>query len=101
VALTSASQHASPVGERTELARYRVSGGQRVLYGQHIDGCLRITDRPASGGGRSYLVERALERDSYQALKALVTDYIAQARQLDAVPMVMSLLRSQAAADRG
>ena len=47
-------------GQRTELARYDVNGGERVLYGQRINGCVRITDRPAAGPGRSYLVEREL-----------------------------------------
>ncbi|MHB8492795.1 MAG: hypothetical protein ACYDA6_11370 [Solirubrobacteraceae bacterium] len=80
------------VGERTELARYSVSSGERVLYGQRINGCVRITDRPASGVGRSYLVERGLERDGYSALKALVTDYLGQARELDEVPMATTVV---------
>ncbi len=49
-----------PVGALTELARYEVNGTERVLYGQRIAGCVRITDRPATGCGRSYLVEREL-----------------------------------------
>jgi hypothetical protein len=85
----------SAVGERTELARYRVSSGERVLHGQRIAGCVRITDRPAAGGGRAYLVERELERDGYGALKALVTDYLEQARELDTIPMASSSLGSQ------
>jgi hypothetical protein len=80
----------SGVGERTELARYRVSDGERVIYGQRINGCVRITDRPASGTGRSYLVERECEQDGFSALKALVTDYVEQARELDEVPMAGS-----------
>jgi hypothetical protein len=81
------------VGERVELARYTVYGGERVLYGQRIDGVVRVTDRPADGDGRSYLVERGLEGDGYSALKALVTDYTRQARSLDEVPMAVSLVR--------
>jgi len=83
------------VGERTELARYAVASGERVLYGQRIDGCVRITDRPASGEGRSYLVERGLEHDGYGALKALVADYLHQARELDEVPMATSVVHSE------
>jgi hypothetical protein len=79
------------VGERTELARYSVSAGERVIYGQRINGCVRITDRPASGVGRSYLVERACEQDGYSALKALVADYVEQSRELDEVPMASSM----------
>jgi hypothetical protein len=75
------------VGELTELARYEVSGGERVLYGQRINGCVRVTDRPSCGPGRSYLVERELERDGLDALNALVADYLEQASELDEVPM--------------
>jgi hypothetical protein len=83
------------VGQLTELERYSVSGGERVLYGQRINGSVRITDRPASGAGRAYLVERELERDGYSALKALVADYTSQARELDAIPMASSIVRSE------
>ena len=30
------------VGERVELARYRVSSGERVLYGQRVAGVVRF-----------------------------------------------------------
>jgi hypothetical protein len=80
------------VGERTELARYRVTRGERIIYGQRINGCVRITDRPASGTGRSYLVESGLEREGYSALRALVADYTFQAKALDAVPMASSVV---------
>lgn len=81
------------VGERTELARYRVRAGERVIYGQRINGHVRITDRPASPGGRSYLVERECERDGYSALRALVADYLEQSREVDEVPMASSMVR--------
>jgi hypothetical protein len=87
------------VGELTELARYEVNGGERVLYGQRINGCVRVVDRPAKGPGRSYLVDRELEHDGYSALKALVADYTQQARELGAVPMASSQLVEQTAAD--
>ena len=80
----------SRVGERTELAHYSVSAGERVIYGQRVNGCVRITDRPAAGTGRSYLVERECEQDGYSALKALVADYVEQSRELDEVPMASS-----------
>jgi len=85
----------SGVGQRTELARYHVKSAERVLYGQRINGCVRITDRPASHGGRSYLIERECEQDGYSALKAMVADYIEQSRELDEVPMASSVIRSQ------
>ncbi len=91
----AATARASGVGERTELARYHVNSGERVLYGQRINGCVRITDRPASGTGRSYLVERDCEQDGYSALQALVADYTEQARELDEVPMASSIVNRQ------
>ena len=47
------SRPAPAVGKRTELARYRIPAGERVLYGQRVDGVVRVTDRPAQPGGRS------------------------------------------------
>lgn len=46
-----------------------------------------MTDVPADGRGRAYLVERELERDGHAALLALVADYISQAELHAAVPM--------------
>jgi len=40
------------VGKRTELARFNTPSGERVLYGQRIDGVVRVTDRPAGTGRR-------------------------------------------------
>jgi hypothetical protein len=79
-------------GERTELARYEVGGEERVVYGQRIAGCVTLTDRPASGSGRSFLIERGLEHDGYSALQALVDDYTQQARELEEIPMASSIL---------
>jgi hypothetical protein len=81
------------VGERIELARYTAAGAERVLYGQRIDGIVRVTDRPATGAGRSYLVERELHRKA--ELDALIADYLDQARQHDAIPMSTSVLGHQ------
>ena len=81
------------VGERTELARYSAKGDERVIYGQRVDGVVRVTDRPASDRGRSYLIDRGLEQDGYAALQALVADYTDQARRLGAVPMSTSAAR--------
>jgi hypothetical protein len=84
------------VGERVELARYTVASGERVLYGQRVDGVVRVTDHPATDGGRCYLVERELEQEgpgAYAALQALVADYLDQARRLDQIPMAGSLVR--------
>ena len=81
------------VGERVELARYTVCGGERILYGQGIDGVVYVTDRPACGRGRSYLVEHCPKRDGLAAVEALVADYTSQAARLDEIPMVARAVR--------
>lgn len=91
----AATARSSGVGERTELARYSVSAGERVIYGQRINGCVRITDCPSSAGGRAFLIDRELERDGFSALNALVADYAEQARRLDDVPMASSVVNRE------
>ena len=81
------------VGERVQLKSYTVNGRRRVIYGQRINGVVRLTDRPAHGKGRSYLIERGLEQDGCAALNALIADYLRQAWVLDQVPMATSGLR--------
>jgi hypothetical protein len=89
--VTEPSRRRRPiVGERVELARYTIPAGTRVLYGQRVNGVVRLVDRPLSGEGRSYLVERELEQDGNDALKALIQDYIEQSRVHDQVPMLAS-----------
>ena len=90
--VTETRRNGNPVGERIELARYTVPVGERVLYGQRVNGVVRVTDVPAGGRGRAYLVERELEQDGYDALKALVADYLDQAGLLEDVPMAVSPL---------
>jgi hypothetical protein len=67
-----------------ELARYRISAGERILKGQRILGVVRVTDIPANGEGRRYLVERELT--SKDELAAIVADYLDQAQRWDVVP---------------
>lgn len=81
------------VGERVELARYAVPGaGERIVFGQRVNGSARLIDRPARPGGRAYLIERGLEQDGYSALKALLADYLLQAQKLGQVPMAENVL---------
>ena len=87
------------VGERVALKSYTVHGGRRVIYGQRINGVVRLMDCPAHGQGRSFLIERGLEQDGYAALNALIADYIRQAWVHDQVPMAMSMLRASYAAE--
>lgn len=78
------------VGKRTELARYTVAEGERVVYGQRVDGVVRVTDRPATPGGRCYLVERGLQTNG--ELDALVADYVIEAERTGAPPLASCLV---------
>ncbi len=87
---TPEGRDTATVGKRTELARYTIPAGERILHGQRVNGVVRVTDVPARGRGRAYLIERGLEEDGYEALKALVSDYVEQAQLLSNVPMAVS-----------
>jgi hypothetical protein len=67
-----------------EQARYTITAGERVIYGQRIRGVVRLVDVPAEGRGRRYLIERELT--SMAELEAIVADYLDQAARWDAVP---------------
>ncbi len=60
-------------GRPQRLATYSVDAGERALVGQRVDGVVRISDVPATGAGRSYLVEPEIA--STAELEALVADY--------------------------
>jgi hypothetical protein len=82
-----------PIGERVQLTRYVIPAGERILYGQRINGVVRVTDCPADGRGRAYLVERELEQEGMgakAALDALVADYLDQAAKHHRIPMAAS-----------
>jgi len=72
-------------GRPQRLATYTADVGERTLVGQRVDGAVRISDVPADGRGRSYLVEPEL--GSMPELEALVADYKAKAKKLGYVPM--------------
>ena len=67
----------------------RIAGQARVLFGQRVDGRVRVTDCPTAPGGRSYLVERGLEQDGNSALKALIADYLDQAERHQTIPVLV------------
>ena len=69
---------------RVELARYTIGAGERIVYGQRVLGVVRLTDVPADGRGRHYVIERELT--SMAELEAIVADYLQQAARWDAVP---------------
>ena len=85
--------HHVTLGDRVELGRYRTRAGvERVVQGQRVGSVVHVSDRPAGSGGRAYLVERGLEQDGYDALLAMVQDYLDQASQLGVPPMSTTVL---------
>jgi hypothetical protein len=48
---------------------------------------VRLTDNPANGHGRAFLIERELEQDGNAALQALIADYLEQAATHERIPM--------------
>jgi hypothetical protein len=40
--VTETVRNGNPVGKRTELGRYTISSGERILYGQRVDGVVRF-----------------------------------------------------------
>jgi hypothetical protein len=81
-----APPQAPSVGELVELSRYSTARGQRIVRGQRILGVVRVTDAPADGNGRTYLVERGLQ--SHQELLGLVSHYVEHGRQLGDIPLL-------------
>lgn len=81
-----------PMQEPTELARYAVTGEERVLHAQRVGVSMRVTDDSVLPGGPSYLVEGEVELKAPGVLEALIADYLAQARELDQVPMASAAI---------
>lgn len=79
-----APRRSGPTNERVELARYTISAGERIVYGQRVLGIVRLTDVPADGDGRHYLIERGLT--CMAELRAVVEDYVGQSEHWDSVP---------------
>jgi hypothetical protein len=69
---------------RVELARYRLSAGKRVIYGQRILGVVPLVDEPADGHGRRYIIERELT--AMAELEAILADYLEQAATWNVIP---------------
>jgi len=40
--VTQTRRNGNPVGERVELGRYRIPDGERIVYGQRVDGVVRF-----------------------------------------------------------
>jgi hypothetical protein len=71
--------------EGTEVARYRVSGGERIVIGRRAADGAEILDVPGEAQGRCYHVDGGYREAA--ALIALVEDYLDQAARFDACPM--------------
>jgi hypothetical protein len=68
-----------------ELARYRISSGERVVMGWRRGGGVEVTDRPLQGRHRAFVVDRGFR--CLEQLAAFVGDYVDQAVRIDACPM--------------
>jgi hypothetical protein len=80
----------------TELARYRLSEGERVLMGWRRGGGVEVTDRPAAGRHRAFVVDRGFRCG--EQLTAFVGDYIGQTVRIDACPMSGAAIATMLAA---
>ena len=79
------TRRAGQTNQPVELARYSVTGvGERVIQGQRVLGVVRLTDAPASGEGRRYVIERELT--TMAEIEALVADYLRGSQMWDAIP---------------
>ena len=78
------TSRAGQTNARVELARYSLSAGERLIYGQRVLGVVRLVDEPADGNGRRYIIERELT--VMAELKAIVADYLEQAAAWDVIP---------------
>ena len=83
-------------GTRVELARYTITAGERVVWGQRIDGVIRLSDVAADGHGRRYLIEPGIACRA--ELDAIVTDYVTQATEWDGIPALPLCLGSPGSA---
>ena len=68
-----------------ELARYRISSGERVVMGWSRGGGVEVTDRPLQGRHRAFVVDRGFR--CLEQLAAFVGEYVEHAARLDACPM--------------
>jgi site-specific recombinase XerD len=75
----------APPQDRWEGRRDRAMLMLTIQAGLRVLGVLRLTDVPADGRGRRYLIERGLT--AMAELEAVVADYLAQAERWDAVPV--------------
>lgn len=93
---TMTTRRRGATNPRVELARYHITAGDHVIYGQRIDGVVRLVDERADARGRRYVIERELT--CMAELEAIVADYVTQAARWDEIPadpVCLDLLLSQ------
>jgi hypothetical protein len=78
------TRRAGQTNEPVELARYTISTGERVIYGQRVLGVVRLVDQPTTGDGRRYVIERELT--VMVELEAIVADYLHEAARWQVIP---------------
>ena len=71
--------------EGTEIARYRISAGERLVIGHRASAGAELLDTSASGQGPAYYVDRGWQ-DSV-VMEAFIGDYLQQAEWLNQCPM--------------
>jgi len=71
--------------EGTEIARYQVTSGERLVISRRGYGGAELVDAPATGEGPAYHVDRGWQDGGM--MEAFLKDYLAQAECLDRCPM--------------
>lgn len=69
----------------TELIRYRISSGERMLMASRAAAGIELWDCPASGNGLPYTVDCGF--NDAEQLEDFVEDYEREAVRMDAPPM--------------
>lgn len=96
--LALATDQAPVTHEPRQVATYTIGAERRVLRTTALDGSVRLVDEPEEGTGERYVIERELRTENTDELDALIADYLAQARTLEAIPMATSAIREDLAA---
>ncbi len=83
--MSATTEAPAATGRNVKLAAYTADIGPRRIVGQRVEGHVQLRDEPATGTGRTFVIEPAVE--SYAALEAIIADYLRSAKKLGYVPM--------------
>ena len=81
----SSARHRRAETRGDQIARYRVTSGERLVIGRRGRGGTELFDAPANGVGPAYHVDRGWLDGA--VLEAFLKDYLTQAGCLDRCPM--------------